>query len=692
MTFVEMNCFNPSLHLIFSLSCPCVQKTALPVGLGEKTATRTEQVLSPRATSISSYVLRQMPSLSFHPYPLPPRSSLLPRRQSSLQSRSLSPSAASSSSPPPPDNAMASRFKSLFPWSSTIPDNLPRGRSYEPPISSADYLPRPKPPPLQQPSRDAPVERPKTAPQKAATWDASDDPGRTRSGFSMKSPPALQHTSRKNSVSSTRSRRSSIWTLRTHSEAPPPVPDLPHAADLPPLPLSPAVRSFTTSGLSSPSAVSSPTSPTSLQSPKDTPRPSPKPYIDVMAAHTAIMTAKRSRPLIVRDYGEAVADRNIATFGDMASDKPYTTRARPKHIEILVKGDDGMNMGRDTPQNNDAPPPSPGITSIRSFTGPRPGIAYPPRSDSLRSDHTASSDERAIPSIVVQDRRGRTMSPLASPVTSVFEDPQVKALPPRPATTSPSPSRQAPPPPPSERAPEGERRRSPSVATVRSTSHSKAVPPLPPSRSPSRQASMSSSPPEMASLSDSPRRRARVRPEAGMSRTRTSIASRDDALPTRNASSATQGTTYSSSNISLSTANGTATPRTTSPHSVSTRISTHTPSPSTASITTAASRKRASSRNGSVSYSAFPSYASRENRLSDASAPARRRSGSRSVSRRRDYTGSKGTADLAPMVGRENSVETTVTTKLAPGKFHSSPCNNRSPTVSILHKTPGESI
>jgi hypothetical protein len=217
------------------------------------------------------------------------------------------------------------------------------------------------------------------------------------------------------------------------------------------------------------------------------------------------------------------------------------------------------------------------------------------------------------------------------------------------------------------------------VATAKSTSQSKTVPPLPPSRSPSRQTSMSSSPPDMAYLSDSPRRRARARLEGGRSGTPTSIASRNDALPTRSASTATHGTTYSTSNISLSTANGTATPRTTSPHSVSTRISTHTPSPSTASITTAASRKRASSRNGSVSYSAFPSYSSREHRLSDASASARRRSGSRSgsrsVSRRRDYTGSRGTADLAPMAGRENSVETHVSTKVAPGKYPPHHCS-----------------
>ena len=38
------------------------------------------------------------------------------------------------------------------------------------------------------------------------------------------------------------------------------------------------------------------------------------------------------------------------------------------------------------------------------------------------------------------------------------------------------------------------------------------------------------------------------------------------------------------------------------------------------------------------------------------------------------------------MAGRENSVETNVTTKLAPGKLHSSPCYNRSPTVGLLHK------
>ena len=585
--------------------------------------------------------------------------------------------------------AMASRFKSLFPWSSTIPDNLPRGRSYDAPVSSADYLPQPSkkkpqpqlPPQLQQQkhpaSRDAPLERPKTAPQKTPNWDASESNGRTRSGFSMKAPPAFLVASRKNSVASTttttRSRHNSIWSIRTTSEAPPPLPAFPSPSQLPPLPMSPAVHSFPSSPL-----ISSPSSP---QLPSEPSRPAPRPYIDLLDAHSTIKALNaRSRPLVVRDYGEDIADRNIATFGERAAgDKSTTTRPRPKHIDILAQRDDGISNSRDAAQQYDAPPSSPRTTSIRSFTGPRSGIAYPPRSDSLRSEHTASSvsgsgDERVIPSIVVQDRRGHTMSPLSSPVTSVFEDSQTQVPQPPPrrshmAVASPSPTREAPAPP----IPDRERRRTPSVATVRSTSQSKPAPPPPSSGTPSRQTSTSSSHPDIPSLSDSPRRSARSRLDSSSSPTATSVASRDDALPhpisygTGNGKGGNHSATYSSSNISLSTANGTVTPRTASPHS----ISTHTPSPSTASSTTAASRKRASSRNGSVSYSAFPSYTTRDNRLSDASASARRRSGSR----RRDYLGSRGTVDLASMVGRENSVDTQVTTRVAPGTLYCGHCS-----------------
>lgn len=540
---------------------------------------------------------------------------------------------------------MAPRFKSLFPWSSSVPDSLPRGRSYEPPISSTDYQPQ------SQPQSQEPLhnERPRTAPQKAATWDSDQNSGRTRSGFSMKSPPAFLSGNRKTSVSSTRSRRNSIWSIRSTSEAPPPIPDFPNLANLPALPQSPAVRSFTTS-------VSTLSPPLTPEPPKDPSHIAPKPYIDLLAAHSAIKPAHRSRPLIARNYGEDIADRNIANFGEKPSEKLYTTRPRPKHIQILVQGDDGMKNGET--QQHDAPPsPSPQTTSIRSFTAARPGIAYPPRSDSLRSDHTASAssisgDERVIPSIVVQDRRGHTMSPLSSPVASVFEDLPARAPSPRPAAAS--PTRAAPSPPASEPA----RQRSPSVATVRSTSQSKPVPPLPSSGTPSRQTSTSSSQPDMASISDSPRRRARSRLEAGGSTAPTSIASRDDhGSPTGNASGATNSTNYSSSNISLSTANGSRTPRTASPHSISTHTASTT-SPGTAS--THASRKRASSRNGSVSYSAFPSCA--PHRLSDAS--SRPRSGSR----RRDYRGSKEASDLSPMEGRENLADTDVRTTIAPGK------------------------
>jgi hypothetical protein len=575
--------------------------------------------------------------------------------------------------------AMAPRFKSLFGWSSSIPDKLPRGRSFEPPISSSDYAT-----PLQP--REPPVERPKTAPQKTpASNPGIDGSQRTRSGFSTKSPPTFAATaSRKNSVASTRGRRSSsIWTVRTPAEAPPPLPTaVPSLDHLPPLPLSPAVvGGFSTSSFSPP--VSPPLS-------LDSSLASPKPYIDILDAHSSIKAARvRSKPLIVRDYGEDVADRNIASFGAKTDQKPISSLTQRKHLDILVLGNDGIKKSGD-PQYD--APPSPRTTSIRSFTAPRPGIAYPPRSDSLRSDHTLSSsvsgDERVVPSSSGQDRRGHAKSPLASPITSRFEDAQIQ--PPRPPMAS--PVRPAPAPPSTERA----RQRSTSVATVRSTSHPQPVPPLPASDVPSRQTSTSSSQPDMATRSGSPKAPSGL--DAGRGVILPSAAAGDDVPPTKNGTTITDGAT-SSSSISLSTATGTATPRTASPHSVST----HAPSPSTAS-SKAASRKRASSRQGSVSYSAFPSCNPRESRASDMSTTSRARSNStrrdyrgsdmsttsrarsnstrrdyrgsdmsttsraRSSSRRRDYVGSTGTAGPTPVIVVGDSADTQVTTKTLPGR------------------------
>jgi hypothetical protein len=589
------------------------------------------------------------------PLPLPPSSHCPPCPLPPLPPRSL---------PLPTSRyAMAPRFKSLFGWSSSsIPDNLPRGRSFEPPISSSDYAPlRP---------RDPPVERPKTAPQKTPASEyrnpGIDGSERTRSGFSMKSPPTFAATaSRKNSVASTRGRRSSsIWTVRTPAEAPPPLPTtVPSLDHLPPLPLSPAV----VNGIST-SSFSPPVSP---QLSLDSSLASPKPYIDILDAHSSINAARvRSKPLIVRDYGEDVADRNIASFGAKPEQKPVSTLTQRRHREVLVLGNDGIKNGGD-PQYD--APPSPRTTSIRSFTAPRPGIAYPPRSDSLRSDHTLSSsvsgDERVVPSSSGQDRRGHAKSPLASPITSGFEDAQIQ--PPRPPMAS--PVRPAPAPPTTER----ERQRSTSVATVRSTSHPQPDPPLPASDVPSRQTSTSSSQPDMAIRSGSPQAKAPSDLDAGRGVILPSAAAGDDAPPTKNETTITDGAT-SSSSISLSTATGTATPRTASPHS----ISTHAPSPSTAS-SKAASRKRASSRQGSVSYSAFPSCNPRDSRASDMSTTSRARSNSRrrdymgsdmsttsrarSSSRRRDYMGSRGTSGPTPVIVIGDSVDTQVTTKTLPG-------------------------
>jgi hypothetical protein len=332
--------------------------------------------------------------------------------------------------------------------------------------------------------------------------------------------------------------------------------------------------------------------------------------------------------------------------------------------------------------NGDVPydaPPSPRTTSIRSFTAPRPGITYPPRSDSLRSgsDHTAASvsgDERVIPSIVVHDQRSYPISPLASPIIAAFPQPQVQAA----GSPLAGPTRTAPPPP----VPRRSRQRSSSATTARSTSQ--AVTPQPSSGTLSRQTSTSSSQPDIAAYVSSPKKRTPSRQtstsssqhdiaarggspkkgtpsllEAGRSSTPLSMASQDDAPPTTSGG-ITHRVTPSSSNMSFTTANGdTSTPRTTSPHSTSR----HTPSPSTASSQTAAARKRASSRSGSVSYSAFPSCAPREHRTSD-SISARRRSSSR----RRDQIGSRGTPDPTPVVNREDAVETHVTTKVLPGK------------------------
>ena len=255
--------------------------------------------------------------------------------------------------------------------------------------------------------------------------------GRTRSGFSTKSPPSIFRTSSRNE------RRNSI-----RSTVEPPLPPVPTPSATPkPQTYQPKKGNGSTSG------TSATFTPPFAQHNRNISSSSHRSYVDLLEAHSTIRpeTSKhRTKASGVRNYGEDVADRNIDRFGaashtqlDLNSPQfsymktVYAPKKRPiadvagAGAHSRVSSALGHVMGDDGP-SDDIPPRSHGNSpSVRSTTSM-------PRTHPLRNETTAvvaSTPSRGRdndrPSSKVppsHDRRDRAFSPLSQSNTAQHFD------------------------------------------------------------------------------------------------------------------------------------------------------------------------------------------------------------------------------------------------------------------------------
>jgi hypothetical protein len=383
------------------------------------------------------------------------------------------------------DSAMGSRIKSLLFGKSSINNNSLQGQSYDttvaldPPVKGSypvagngpnvledlnrlriqrqSVTPSVAPPPTVPLHRNNATERPSTAPHngmpgggKSAAFDAG---GRTPSGFSMKSPPTFFSSSRRSSITSVRSSRGN--SQRKLQKNPP----LTFPASTPQGNLTKEIRTYVpTSGSTSRSNRSRPPDSFAPHAKHlhnrnashiaSATSASHKSYVDLLDAHSTIDRSReasrhRTKASGIRDYGEDVADRNIADFGEKGDKgldlnspefsylkqvyRPKKRGATKSSTEPHSRVDSALGHVQGSDGSSDDTPPqtqssSQRTTSIRSFTAPRPGFAYPPRRDS-RSPRTTTSTSLYDddPSNSSQERRGRAMSPLASNPTTIHE-------------------------------------------------------------------------------------------------------------------------------------------------------------------------------------------------------------------------------------------------------------------------------
>ncbi|EPE35211.1 hypothetical protein GLAREA_10908 [Glarea lozoyensis ATCC 20868] len=195
---------------------------------------------------------------------------------------------------------------------------------------------------------ESPPTRAQTASNDAPKHERStSDLGRTRSGFSMKSPPNFFSHKRKDSV---RSNKSSKSASNVSIPAPPPIP--------PPMPI-PRPRSKSASGSMQRKVRRYPSSqaiPEGFAHIFPSTRLSRKAHVDLFDAHSTIRhdrerSQNRTQALGTRNYGEDVADRNIIAhlglnspeFGYLKSlylngNGSNTSLARKQDVGIAVSG------------------------------------------------------------------------------------------------------------------------------------------------------------------------------------------------------------------------------------------------------------------------------------------------------------------------------------------------------------------
>ncbi|KAH7355443.1 hypothetical protein BKA65DRAFT_498427 [Rhexocercosporidium sp. MPI-PUGE-AT-0058] len=309
-------------------------------------------------------------------------------------------------------------------------------------------------------SREDVIERPRTAPidsnasggnnRRSSKSINGSWAGRTRSGFSTKSPPSIFRSS------SRKERRDSI-----RSTTEPPVPTLPTPSSTPKPQTyqpkkGPGPDSYAPTGFTPPFA----------QHLRNGSNASHKSHIDLLDAHSSIRpgSAKhRAKASGVRNYGEDVADRNIDRFGTPSSNPSqldlsspqfsylktvYAPKKKPSAnvagvgprpgVHSRVSSALGHVLGDDKP-SDDIPSrshgKSPSIRSTSSTSRPHPlrtetatspsVMSYTPSRRGRGRDEDRPSSSKALPS---QDRRARALSPLSqsNPAQSIDTEPAMR--------------------------------------------------------------------------------------------------------------------------------------------------------------------------------------------------------------------------------------------------------------------------
>jgi len=287
------------------------------------------------------------------------------------------------------------------------------------------------------------LERPRTAPHNGKpgggyTFENNNNThGRTRSGFSMKSPPNFFNSRQRNSIQST-------------VEPPPPLVPAPVSKSSAPNPRE--IRAYQPKKASEPAEADTPntfTPPSALHQ-RNASHISRKSYVDLLDAHSSIRPSRdvsrdRAKASGVRNYGEDVADRNLAAFDLNSPEFSYR-----KSVYVPQKGGVAWHNKEGVPASQAASArsdvlaqehtASDDIHSPRNQTkanatrssqinssASRPVSVYPPRIDSTSavaySANRRQNDDWLPPPNSVHDNRVRTLSPFPTSA-SIDEEPE----------------------------------------------------------------------------------------------------------------------------------------------------------------------------------------------------------------------------------------------------------------------------
>jgi hypothetical protein len=283
------------------------------------------------------------------------------------------------------------------------------------------------------------IERPQTAPHNGRPGGgytfggAKDTSGRTRSGFTMKSPPA---------IFSSNNRRNS---MRSTIEPPSPIP-APTPTSSTPKPREVKTYQPRKAAERAEADIPETFNPSFALHHRNTSSISRRSYVDLLEAYSNIQTSQdvskhRAKASGVRDYGEDVADRNIADFGDHRLDLNSPEFSYLKSVHVSKGGAtagprEGLALanvlGQDQTTSNDIQPlrnhTKANSTRPALNNTSRPGFVFPSRTDSSSalsySANRGRDDDRFTISNNVHDHRSRALSPFPSTTESIYEEPE----------------------------------------------------------------------------------------------------------------------------------------------------------------------------------------------------------------------------------------------------------------------------